>query len=531
MKKFALPWALALGLSLAALPRGGFAQTAPSNDASDTSAPAAEQEERYVAVRGGGDVGLASLEGENFLAVNAELLLRIWNFRFDVAAPLRFNVGRSFALRERDWDEGRDFARIPRCMRLDLGDYDRPAERYDPTCTAYQHNGPQFDRLYFSTRISPLWNVTLGHGTLMNSFRNSFDPDHPALGINTEFELWDWLKVNYILDDITKPRVTGGRISFWPMQIFSGRDREWSWDSRPDEFELGFTAVADTNAPLSLQTAFGRPIIDSQNNLHYNGRPIGAFAADAHYFYVFGYGDESAKWKVALYGAADYVRFLAIDDMDMLNVSARFVALNREDGWDIRLGGDYRNIGSRFIPGYFDANYSVNSQQFALTAATQSVLRDASLTTTKLQYALSRPAGRAHGFRAWASAQVPIPLSRTRFAPLPIMLYFEDSQLPADATVLLGVGPVQIDQLIAGAQFVRRNFSGIQDLFSLDGTLVRVFGQLFLGPQDQRGRNNPLSKFFINVRYDRRWNLLDDGAFAVTNDFQAGIGFAAGTDS
>lgn len=487
-------------------------------------------EERYVSVRAGGDLGYASLEGENFLALTPAVLLRVWNVRLDIAAPLRFNLGSGFSLRQRDWDELRDFARVPRCLRLDLGNYARPADRYDPTCQAFEHSGPQSERLYFSTRLAPLWSVTLGHGTLMNSFRNSFDPDHPALGSNTEFELWDWMKANFIIDDVTKPRVTGGRVSFWPIQIFTGGNREYRWDNRPDEFEIGLTGVADLNAPLTVQSAFGRPIVNSQNTLQYNGRTIGAVAADAHYFYMFGYGDQSQRWKVALYSSVDYVRFLGINDMDMFNAAFRFVAINREEGWEVRLGGDYRNIGNRFIPGYFDANYSVNSQQFALTNATQSVLHDAALTTTKLQYALSRSDGRAHGFRAWASAQIPIPISRSQFSPMPVTLFYEDSELPASATLLFGIGPVQIDQLVAGAQFVRRNFAGISDLFSLDGTLIRVFGQLYLGPQDERRRNNPLSKVFLNLRYDRRWNLQDDGAFAVTNDFQFNLGFAAGID-
>jgi hypothetical protein len=51
-------------------------------------------------------------EGEDFGVLNAQALLRVWNFRFDFAAPLRINLAR-LGLRERDWDEARDFARIP----------------------------------------------------------------------------------------------------------------------------------------------------------------------------------------------------------------------------------------------------------------------------------------------------------------------------------------------------------------------------------------------------------------------------------
>jgi len=106
----------------------------------------------------------------------------------------------------------------------------------------------------------------------------------------------------------------------------------------------------------------------------------------------------------------------------------------------------------------------------------------------------------------------------------------EDSERRADATVLLGVGPLQIDQLVAGALLIRRNFEGFTDLFSLDGTLLRLFGRLFFGPQDsRRRRNNLLSNVYLSANYDRRWNLGQDGAFVVTNDVQATIGYSGGT--
>jgi hypothetical protein len=534
--------AASLGLALccsSAVARGQSFGQEPSQAAQPPSGPSASaanaspgggDEERYVAFRAGGDVGYARIEEQDFVSVNAQALLRVWNFRFGIAGPLRISTSR-LGLRERDWDELRDIARIPQCLRLDLGDYDRPADRFDPACQPYAHSGRQFNRLYFSTRFAPINGLTFAEGTLVNGFRSSFDPDHPAMGVASNFELWDWFKLHHFVDDVTRPRVTGGRLSLWPLQIFSGRNQDWSWDNRPDELELGVTAVGDLDAPLSVQSAFGRPIVDAQSNLRFNGKPVGALGFDLHYLYIFGFGDGSSPWRFGVYGAVNYDRFLAVNDMDMVNAAVRFVAVNRQDGWDIRVGGDYRSVGNRYVPGYFDANYGTNSQQFALTADLQSILGNASLVTTKLGYALAQPEGRSHGYRAFASVNIPIPLSRTQRSSLPISLYFEDTERRADATVLLNVGPVQLDQLVAGAQLVRRNFDGITDLFSVDGTLVRVFAQLFMGPQDpQRRRNNPLSNIYLLARYDRRWNLGDDGAFAVTNDVQATLGYSGGME-
>jgi hypothetical protein len=507
----------------------GNATNGAQNSIRDAASNGVGAEDRYIAFRVGGDIGYARLENEDFVAVNAQALLRIWNFRFGLAAPLRIDTAR-FGLRQRDWDEARDVARIPQCLRFDIGDYDRPSDRFDPACDAYGFTGQQSRRLYFSTRVAPIDNVTFAEGTLVNAFRGAFDPDHPSLGVESNVQLWDWLKIQHFIDDVARPRVTGGRLSLWPMQIFTGRNPDWRWDNRPDELELGVTAIADMNAPTTAQTAFGRPIVDEQNNLRFNGRPIGAVGFDLHYQYIFGQGDPNSAWRFGVYGAIDYDRFLGATDMDMVNVAARFVAVNREAGWDIRVGGDYRSVGNRYVPGYFDTNYSTNSQHFALTDSLRSLLSAPSPVTTKLGYLGAQPDGRANGYRAYASVTIPIPISRTQHSGLPISIFFEDTERKADATVMINVGPVQIDQLVAGAQLVRRNFDGPSDLFSFDGTLVRMFGQVFLGPQDQRRRNNVLSNLYFLARYDRRWNVQPSGSFAIADDVQATFGYSGGID-
>lgn len=149
-----------------------MASSAPSAQAStgaqqQPGANTTGEEERYVAFRAGGDMGYARIEDEDFVSVNAQALLRVWNFRFGLVAPLRINVSR-LGLRQRDWDETRDFARVPQCLRLDLGDYDRPADRFDPACMPYAHSGEAVQLPVFSMRFAPINGVTFGEGTLVN---------------------------------------------------------------------------------------------------------------------------------------------------------------------------------------------------------------------------------------------------------------------------------------------------------------------------------------------------------------------------
>jgi hypothetical protein len=174
--------------------------------------------------------------------------------------PLRFLV-EGFTFYDEDWNDPRDFTRIGRCVRLDLGNDTHPADEYDPTCDPYGWDGHGLhDRLSFSLRLEPLQGVTLGHGSLMFQYRNSRDLERPQLGVHSSLILYDWGSAEFVLDDITNPGVMAGHVELRPAILITGDDR----DRTPDDLVVSVTYAGDFQAPLYRQTAFGRPLVDPQ---------------------------------------------------------------------------------------------------------------------------------------------------------------------------------------------------------------------------------------------------------------------------
>ncbi|MEZ4389517.1 MAG: hypothetical protein R3A48_00365 [Polyangiales bacterium] len=138
-------------------------------------AEARAQNERYTAFRVGADLGYARIANENFLQLNATGLVRLGPVRMDFNVPLRFRLS-DFEFREADYADARDALRVIRCVRIDVGDYERPDDQYDPSCEAHPSDRGLHERVYFSGRLAPLRSQDFAHETLLTGFNNSLDP-------------------------------------------------------------------------------------------------------------------------------------------------------------------------------------------------------------------------------------------------------------------------------------------------------------------------------------------------------------------
>lgn len=536
------------------------------------------QNRRYTVFNVGADLGAASLESQGYYLVNATAMMRIGdrgaNFRADLWLPLRFSTD-GFRLREEDYARGRDFVRIARCVRLDLGDYTMPEDRYDPTCRPYEWSDADSARTYFSARMFPLAQLSLGHETLFHNFRTSIDPDHPQLGVVANGQFGDRVVLDAILDDVTRPRILAGRAALRPMRGINVDQIDGAMAyGTAHELQAAATWVSDLFAPLETLTALGRPILDpGTGDRQFRTTPFSAVSLDAHYERVW-FNAELAPdstpqcahlQTLAGFGAmgyADYNRFLPVASSDALHVGAELIYKRLEyftrydnegnarprrcqttaspetdltDTWEVRLRGEFRQLGNRYLPEYFDANYSVQSQQFALTTDARRAAGIDAPNLTKLGWLNSRPEGSVQGFQGSLQVFVPIPTAQNE-APsrLPIGLFVEDATGPVNATVSLVVGPYQMGQLIIAAQYLRRNFDGLEDLFNVgDGSLLRLFGRVFLTSRTARSaRENPstggindlLNGLAVDFRFDRRFFLQPDGAFGVSNDLFLTLG-------
>jgi hypothetical protein len=187
-------WLVAL---LLLSPAGAWAQpdetTEETEGGGGVDADGDGRPDRYWAARVGGDLGFASIEDDAYYQVNLVAMLRAGPIRADLWAPLLFRT-EGFDFRNESWDTGRDFNRIARCVRIDLGDYTTPEDIPDTaaTCDPWSWSTPGIhNRVYFNARLSPIENHTLGHGTVVDEFRNSADLDRPQLGIRSDSILLD----------------------------------------------------------------------------------------------------------------------------------------------------------------------------------------------------------------------------------------------------------------------------------------------------------------------------------------------------
>lgn len=508
---------------------------------------ASAQGERYTAFRVGADIGYARIATENYLQLNATGLVRLGPVRMDFNVPLRFRLS-DFQFREEDYAQPRDALRVIRCVRVDVGDYQRPDDQYDPSCEAHPSDRGLHERLYFSGRLAPLRALDFGHQTVLSGFNNSLDPNRPQIGAMFDGIVRDWGYVHALTNDISNPQVIGVTAALRPLQIFGQ-----NWDETPDDLELGATVVSDLAAPLEVQTAFGRPLRDGEGNLRARTSSLTAMSAHAHYWRLFDACTEqsgshcAAMRRMGFFTFADYNRFAEVDDGDALHVGARFWYRTRErfsryDGQALRsprsfdvfqfaIGGEYRYVGNRYLPGYFDGNYTIQREQFALNEQARDALGADALSVTKLEFLLRQPAGRSHAFSAYARVVIPIPTAQGEPpSPLPITLWIEDGGGELRSSASATVGPFRMDQLAIAAQILRRNFDGLDNLFSLDGSLIRVVGSVFLASAQRRRspQASILDNLMVNATWNRRFLRADNGSLESTNDFFLSLGTSTG---
>lgn len=508
-----------------------YSEEDSSDESSDDSSYDSSEDEgpdRYWAVRFGGDLGFAAIEHDNYIIANIVGLIRIGPVRADLGAPLLFRTD-DFAFRNESWDDPRDFNRIGRCVRLDIGSFTTPDDVPDTgaSCDPWGWAGHGLHgRWYFNARMSPIEDQSLGNGTLVSNFSNSLDLDRPSLGLRSDTWLSDYANINLFVDNAFSPSVLGGRGSFRPLQIFAGEN----WDETPDDMEVGITAVADLHAPLHLQTAFGRPLINDDGDLRFTTKTITAVGADFHYLYFWNLeGATVGEPMHGLYSFADYNRFNEVKDADGLHLGVRYVYKHDELGWDVRAGAEYRYIGNRYISGYFDGDYVTRSQKFGLNAEALA-LPGVNDQTTLLEYLQALPSGHTHGFQAYVQATFPIPTGEASAAvPLPVSAYIEGAATKASWSAQLSVGPFQMDQLVILGQYIRRNFSDISGIASGDGSLIRALGRFYFADPASSEPDNFLQYMHLDARFDHRFFLDREGEFRQTNDIQISIGFTAGT--
>jgi hypothetical protein len=289
-----------------------------------TGARAAEVQDDGPAFRSSVDIGFGMVDEDGFFLLLLEQGFSGWGFDLVLSGPLRFRaVDRDpqddGVLREQDWDEPSDFARIPRLLRF-----------------ATEWNDGAFD-----LRFGELNGVGIGHGSVVDVYYNSTDMDHYQGGLAISGEhAGNGLEL--LTENVVRPEVLAGRAFIAPLGWFL----EGDW---PRRLEIGFTLAADIAIPYRVDP-------------EHSGTTAVPIAG----------GDISLKLIDTDWGiAAPYVDVMTMDGDPGVHAGlGTSWTLSEAEQVLLHARGEYRYLGSDYHPSLFNPFYELNRRHYGVDPIT-----------------------------------------------------------------------------------------------------------------------------------------------------------------
>jgi hypothetical protein len=451
---------------------------------------------------------LAELENNPYLALNAAGLVRLYNFQTVIQAPLRFDLT-DFGIRPEDWDEGRDYLRILRCARIDYMSRDGAEswQREYGGCTSWTPDEAAGDvattrenLIYLSARMRPVYELTLGYGSLVQGYNATLEENEYRDGISLEANINRHFTVNAALSDVVDPDVVAGRVAFRPIQSAAGDNVGMSNESF---VEVGVTAATDLNAPTRLSSgAFGEEGLVaggvdarfrfSDENRYEGQYRVLRFELGGEFNQLFDYGS----------GAHGHLRFY-------YDVGP----------FDFYIDGEYRAILGQYLPAFFNQHYRVQRSQYFLSEDQRERIGAGAeeLFLTKLDFLGRLPEETEHAyaatmrFRFWREVQ-------GGWNPSADIHIFAEQTPGRDDSGRAGVGLTLYqlaDKVDVDALFVQQGWDDVSGIFRLDGSVLDVSARY------------PLSEeLYLVLFFDQTWYALENGSLETANNFGATVGYA-----
>jgi hypothetical protein len=283
-----------------------------------TAARAAEVQDDGPSFQTSIDVGFGMVDEDGFFLVLLEQGFRGWGLELVLSGPLRFRaVDRDpqddGVLREQDWDEPSDFARIPRRVSFNT-----------------QWNDGQLDLSF-----GELNGVGIGHGSVVDAYYNSTDMDHYQGGLLTTGEhAGNGLEL--MIENVVQPEVLVGRAFIAPLGWFLSGD----W---PRRLELGFTLGADIAVPRRI-------LATEPTTVPVAGGDISLKVVDADWVAI-----------------APYVDLMTMDGEPGVHAGLATVwTLSSAKEIELHARGEYRFSGSDYHPALFNPFYEHNRRHYGI---------------------------------------------------------------------------------------------------------------------------------------------------------------------
>lgn len=400
-----------------------------------------------------GGAGFGTLSKEFYATVLLATSFSLGPVSIGVQAPLRFKIydfGQNkayFQLRKEDWDEPGDFLRIVRFAEL---------------------NRPK-DKIY--ARFGELTGTTLGHGTIVSSYYNSVDIDHYEAGVRFNLNLAPG-GVETLLNNIASPRLVGARAYVRP----------WHFIDRCSvlcRLAIGASAFVDGAAPRTLAGS----TVDGVDQIHAKNRALGVFGVDAEFDAVSNELLDVTPYTdlnfIGGQGAGWHAGVLVGVHPSVVGAQLRF---------------EFRRMGARYLPGYFDALYEIQRYSY----------RD---DKTKLQYLDEGGSGEA---RSGYYGELVLGFG----SALSLMGGYEDYQGPNNSSLQLRLVLPTVAGLKIGAYYLKRNFEGFAEVFRPQGAMGIFEARYALYPF-----------LALVAQAARQWKVDANGGFQVVDSFHVGFDF------
>ncbi|MBK8170269.1 MAG: hypothetical protein IPK60_07965 [Sandaracinaceae bacterium] len=456
----------------------------------------------------GAEIGFASLDHITYLAPTVAADIRLNLFQMAFRAPLRFHMT-NWTLREQDWDEASDFFRLGQCVRIDWsneGSFQRERGQCRPWRVVK-------DDYYVSTRLAPVQDFTLGHGTILNGFSNTLDPNHFQSALVTDFQLHEFVSGHFIVDNVTNPNLIGGTLSLQPFAYEQEATEQLYEESNRIHVQL--TAASDVGAPQRVLTALGRPLTDGHDNLLYSQNPVTVVGADLQWRYILG-----DQINFELHADTNYI----LNHGAGTHAQALFIYKHPDGLWSWRGVGEFRYVARNYIPNYFDSYYFIQRQQFNLTAQSSAASEGVGDTiVTKQQYLDSLPRGEWDaGYYMALESEVYAGEGAERRVVANGRVYIADNVGRGnDGQFLVSLGLHRIGgNFDVTALYSRQNWNLLRDIFQLNNTLVKVLVRWDFS-----------DSFYLLMNYGRIWQLfVDSGGSTVgyqsNNELTFSLGYS-----
>ncbi len=461
--------------------------------------------------------GEANLKTNAYVNVDAGVLVQAHILQSFIAAPLRFRTD-GFKLREQDWDTRPEVLRVFRCVRLDYMRWGGSLERLDEdgSCQSWTPDeavgsvSSARERFtYLSARLTPVNNYAVGYGTIIDGYTADIEENDYVAGVGMDVNVNRFWVMSAILGDVSDPDVVGGRTAFRPMQRTNyedGYDGFASDTARQLFMEVGGTAVTDLTAPVTRTDDMG-VLVNATDNVTVVGGDIRIRTDRESTEYMHDYKvtrfELGAEWNhIVGYdgGAHGHLR------------------LYHDIGWlDFYVDGQYRYVGSQYIPRYFDQHYRVQRSQYLLSEAQREGTSAAGRLGTKLDALRALPRGGEHGYGSSARFRFWIPKATgDGWRKLAELRLFVEGVPGRAASNSAGVEASIINienKLDIYGRFAQQGWDSPADLFRLKNSILSATVVYDLTDQ-----------LYLQADYSQTWFQVSAIDFDSTNNFGLQLG-------